>query len=110
MSTVRDETFVLFRDKISVHCKNRTKYQYFYLSPLALWSMQDPGLLQDKFPVVSIRRYFSSASNAHFLLIIFNIVQPFLSWLSNGGFPFGIFVNTLFTAKINTLCDIYRIA
>ena len=32
-------------------------------SPLAFRSMQDPGLLQDQFPNVSIPSYFSSASN-----------------------------------------------
>ena len=102
--------FIPLRDIISVRCENHTKHQFFFPSPLALRSMQDPGLLQDKFPVVSIRRYFSSAPNTHFLLIIFSFVEPFLSWLSNGPFPFGIISNTFFTAKINTLCDIYRIA
>ena len=94
--------FILFRDIISVHCNSHTKHQHFSLSPPAVRSMQDPDLLQDKFPVVSVRRHFSSASNTHFLLIIFSIVQPFLSWLSNGPFPFGIFINTFFTAKMNT--------
>jgi hypothetical protein len=50
----------------------------FSLSQLVLRSMQDPGLLHGQFP----------GSNTHFLQIIFNTVQPSLTWLSNGHFPF----------------------
>jgi len=42
-------------------------------------SMQDLGLLQDQ---------FTGVSNTCFLQIILNIVQPFLSWLSNRTYSF----------------------
>jgi hypothetical protein len=58
------------------------------VSPLALLSMQDPGLFQDQFPSVSSLSYFSPASNTHFLYIIFNVILPSFSWLSNRLFSF----------------------
>lgn len=44
--------------------------------------MQGSGLLQSQFPGVSIPNYFHSASNIHFLQIIFSFVQLSLSWFS----------------------------
>jgi hypothetical protein len=57
-------------------------------SSLALRSMQDPGFLQEQFLGVCIPGYFSAASTTHFLHIVFSVVQPFLSWLSNLHFSF----------------------
>ena len=59
--------------------------------------MQDPVLRQHQFTGVSIPRYFSAASNAHFLQFIFNIVEPSVSSPSNEPFPCGIFSNTSLT-------------
>ena len=58
----------------------------FFSSPQALQSMKDPDFLQDSIPAVTIPSHFSPASNTSFLQIIFNIVQPSLSWFSNGLF------------------------
>jgi hypothetical protein len=55
---------------------------------MGLLSMQDLDLLQDQFSGVSVPTYISPASKIHFILIIFNIVQLFLSWLSSGTFSF----------------------
>ena len=59
--------------------------------------MQDLDLLLDQFPGVSIPSYFSLASNAHFIQIIFNLTQPPLFGFPVDPFPFVIFLNTFFT-------------
>jgi hypothetical protein len=61
--------------------------------------MQDLGLLQDQFPGVFLYlAIFSPGSNIHILQIISSIVQPALSFLSNGTlFISEMFLNTFFT-------------
>ena len=66
----------------------------FSSSPLDAWTMQDPGLLRDQFPDVSIPSYFSPASNTHFhhRTTIFC-----LAFQRNFFLPSGIILNTSFT-------------
>ena len=52
--------------------------------PLPLRSMQDPGLLQDQFPCVSIISCFSPASNTRIFFGLFSTLT--ISWLSNRPF------------------------
>ena len=58
--------------------------------------MQNLGLLHDQIPGLSVPIYVSPVSKIHFLQIIFNIFQPFLSWFSSGTFPSGIFLDPFF--------------
>jgi hypothetical protein len=55
---------------------------------LAVRTMQVPGLLQDQIPYISIPSFSSAATKKHFLQIIFSVIYPLLSWLSNGSFSF----------------------
>jgi hypothetical protein len=61
---------------------------------------------------VSIRSYFSRASNTSFLQIIFSIVLPFVSWFLNELFSFwGIVKHTLhsfLSSGIRSTCRNYR--
>ena len=52
----------MFLQNFGIYVQNYTLL-HTSCSPLALRSMQDPGLLQDQFPNVSSPNYFSSASN-----------------------------------------------
>ena len=47
-----------------------------FSSPLAVRSMQEPGLLRDQIPGVCVPSYLSPASNASLLQIILIITQP----------------------------------
>lgn len=88
------ELFFLRRSRESSHCS------YHVLGPiqaiayhltsaaLAVWSMWDFGLLHYHFPGICIPSCFSSACNTQFLHNIFSIIQPSLSWRSNGTFLF----------------------
>jgi hypothetical protein len=59
--------------------------------------MHDLGLLQDQFPGFSISRYFSRASNTHFLQINFSIVQLSLPCFSRETFLSEILLKNFFT-------------
>jgi len=59
---------------------------YLDFSPPDLRYIQDLGLLQYRFPFVSIPSQFSSAANTHFLQITLIITQPSLSCLSKWHF------------------------
>ena len=63
-------------------------HSWFFLCTLAVLSTQDPGLVQDRFPRISIPSSYPPASNTNYLQIIFVIGQPSLSWLSKTPFSF----------------------
>jgi hypothetical protein len=65
--------------------------------PLAAWSVHDFGFLQNKFPGVSIRSYFSPACNTNFHKVIFKFVRPSLHGFATDVFPSGLFLNTFIT-------------
>ena len=69
-------------------CLNKRVHDHSY-SPMALRSMQDPGLLQDPFTGVPVPRYLIwSSLTPIFFRPFFNFVQPSAFWFSNGPFSF----------------------